>query len=107
MLGSQVLLADGERPAASLAAAPVPWLLWRQELTTYFRSLGTTEASVLDAARSGWPFGELCELLCDELGDEQAPREAATLLRSWIASAGIIPKRKRISLLLATGWKIK
>jgi hypothetical protein len=86
----QALTADGERPAAALSAAPVPWLLWRQELTSYFRSLGSTEASVLDAARSGWPFGELCELLCDELGDEQAPREAATLLRSWIASGLIV-----------------
>jgi hypothetical protein len=45
---------------------------------------------VLDAARSGWPFGELCELLCDELGDEQAPLQAATLLRGWIASGLIV-----------------
>jgi len=86
----QALTADGERPAASLSAAPLPWLLWRQELGSYFRSLGTTEASVLDAARSGWPFGELCELLCNELGDERAPLEAATLLRGWIACGLIV-----------------
>lgn len=86
----QALTADDERPAAALSAAPVPWLLWRQELTTYFRSLSTTEASALDAALRGWPFGELCELLCDELGDERAPREAATLLRGWIASGLIV-----------------
>jgi hypothetical protein len=86
----QMLTGDGERPAASLAAAPVPWMLWRQELTSYFRSLGATEASVLDAARSGWPFGELCELLCGEVGDVQAPLEAATLLRGWIASGLIV-----------------
>lgn len=85
----QALTGESERPAPSLTAAPVPWLLWRQELTSYFRSLGATEASALDAARSGWPFGELCELLCSELGDEQAPLEAATLLRGWIA-AGLI-----------------
>jgi len=86
----QALTADGERPAMSLAAAPVPWLLWRQELTSYFRSLSLTEAAVLDAARNGWPFGELCELLCNELGDEQAPLEAATLLRGWIASGLVV-----------------
>ncbi len=62
------------------------WLLWRHELTTYFRSLDATEAAVLDAARQGWPFGELCELLCDELGESQAPAHAAALLRDWIAS---------------------
>jgi len=86
----QALTADSERPAPSLSPMPVPWLLWRQELTSYFRSLATTEASVLDAARSGWPFGELCELLCNELGDEQAPLEAATLLRGWIASGLVV-----------------
>jgi hypothetical protein len=67
----------------------VHWLLWRQELTTYFRSLSVTEAKALDAARDGWPFGELCALLCDELGETQAPLQAATLLRGWI-DAGLI-----------------
>ena len=36
----------------TLAAAPVQWLLWRADLTTYFRSLPKTEVSMLDAARS-------------------------------------------------------
>jgi hypothetical protein len=86
----QALTADGERPQTALSAAPVPWLLWRQELTSYFRSLSSTEAAALDASLRGWPFGELCELLCDELGDQQAPLEAATLLRGWIASGLIV-----------------
>jgi hypothetical protein len=45
-----------------------------------------TEAAVLDAARNGWPFGELCELLCGELGEAQAPAHAAALLRDWVGS---------------------
>ena len=85
----QALSADAERPAAAYAAEPQQWLLWRQELTTYYRSLANTEAAALDAARSGWPFGELCELLCAQVGDAQAPLEAAGFLRSWIA-AGLI-----------------
>jgi len=86
----QALTEDGERPAVTLAAAPVQWLLWREGLTTYFRSLPNTEAGVLDAARSGWPFGELCALLCEELGDAAAPAQAAALLRGWISSGLII-----------------
>ena len=82
----QALTEERERPGAELNAAPQPWLLWRQELGTYFRSLPATEASVLDAARSGWPFGELCELLCEELGPTAASGHAATLLRGWVAS---------------------
>jgi hypothetical protein len=48
--------------------------------------LTDTESAVLDAARNGWPFGELCELLCDELGEAQAPAHAAALLRDWVGS---------------------
>jgi hypothetical protein len=80
-------LSDGaERPPTAFSHTPTQWLLWRQELTSYFRSLPPTEAAVLDAARSGWPCGELCALLCDELGDAQAPVQAATLLRGWVDS---------------------
>ena len=86
----QALSEEQERPKMELAAAPVEWLLWRENLTTYFRSLPGTEARVLDAARSGWPFGELCTLLCEELGDSEAPAQAAVLLRSWIGSGLII-----------------
>ncbi|MBV8306176.1 MAG: putative DNA-binding domain-containing protein [Gammaproteobacteria bacterium] len=85
----QALGADGERPEMVLAAAPLDWLLWREGLTSYYRSLSKTEASALDAARSGWPFGELCTLLCEELGDSEAPAQAAALLRGWI-TAGLI-----------------
>ena len=86
----QALSGDGARPEMTLAATPVAWLLWRENLTTYFRSLPKTEAGLLDAARSGWPFGELCTLLCEELGDTEAPRQAAALLRGWIGSGLIV-----------------
>ncbi len=77
---------EAERPPTAFSHTPTQWLLWRQELTSYFRSLPPTEAAVLDAARSGWPFGELCALLCDEVGEAQAPVQAATLLRGWVDS---------------------
>jgi len=86
----QALSDDGERPTMTVAAAPVQWLLWRESLTTYFRSLPKTEVSMLDAARSGWPFGELCGLLCEELGEDEAPALAAALLRGWIGSGLIV-----------------
>jgi hypothetical protein len=85
----QALTEDTERPAAAVTAEPTAWLMWREGLTTYFRSLTPTEAQALDAARRGWPFGELCELLCERLGDDEAPLAAATFLRGWVA-AGLI-----------------
>jgi hypothetical protein len=85
----QALTEDAERPAAAVSAEPTAWLLWREGLTTYFRSLSVTEAQALDAARRGWPFGELCELLCERLGEAEAPLAAASFLRGWVG-AGMI-----------------
>jgi hypothetical protein len=82
----QALTEDRERPAASVSTTPVAWLLWRHELTSYFRSLSASEAAALDAARKGWPFGEVCELLCAELGETDTAARAAALLRDWVAS---------------------
>jgi hypothetical protein len=86
----QALTGDHARPAAAYSTEPTQWLLWRQELTTYFRSLTDTEAAALDATKRGWPFGELCELLCEQLGEAEAPVQAATFLRGWIAGGLIV-----------------
>ncbi len=86
----KALSEDLERPEMTLGAAPAEWLLWRDDLTSYFRSLPATEAGVLDAARSGWPFGELCALLCEEVGEAEAPAQAACFLRTWIAGGLIV-----------------
>ncbi|MBV9621036.1 MAG: putative DNA-binding domain-containing protein [Gammaproteobacteria bacterium] len=85
----QALLAGAPRPAASVAESATPWLLWRQGLTSYYRSLAAAEAEVLDAARSGWPFGEVCTRLCEAVGEAEAARQAASLLRTWV-EAGLI-----------------
>jgi hypothetical protein len=86
----QALTAGSERPPVTLAAAPVQWLLWRRELTTCYRSLADAEAAVLDGALNGWPFGELCELLCEQLGERAAPAQAAALLRGWVDSGLVV-----------------
>jgi len=85
--------ADTARPEASLQSDPVQWLVWRQELSTYFRSLAPAEAALLDAARSGQSFGELCVLLCEYGEEQQASARAATFLREWLGSGLIITAR--------------
>jgi Putative DNA-binding domain len=85
----RALTDEAPQPAVEYQALPAPWLLWRQGLTTYFRSVPAGEQGALDAARQGWPFGELCELLCAEAGAEAAPAQAAALLRGWV-EAGLI-----------------
>jgi hypothetical protein len=77
---------DGEPPEVEFSPEPVEWVLWRQDLRTYFRSLEPGEAEALEAAREGQSFGELCGLLCAEFGEDAAPARAAGFLRDWVES---------------------
>jgi hypothetical protein len=76
-------------PDPVCADHPVPWLLWRQNLQNYFRSMAADEAAGLDSALRGANFGEICEALAEWLPDDEIPLRAATLLGTW-ADSGII-----------------
>ena len=67
----------------------VPWLLWRQNLQNYFRSMAADEAVALDSALRGDSFGEICEGLAEWLSEDEIPLRAASLLGTW-ADSGII-----------------
>jgi hypothetical protein len=79
-----------ETPAPpELAQQPILWLLWRQNLQNFFRSLDDAEATALDALLRGGTFGEMCAALAARLPEDQIPLRAATLLGGW-ADSGII-----------------
>jgi hypothetical protein len=71
-------------PRPTLADSAKPWLLWRKELTPRFRSLSEPESWALMTIKDGATFAVLCEGLCRWSVSEQAPSEAATLLRRWV-----------------------
>lgn len=85
----RALTEDVERPSAAVQKDAAPWLLWRQDLQTYFRSLAPAEAEALDAARGGASFGELCEGLSRHFTPEETPAQAAGFLKRWL-EAGMI-----------------
>ena len=75
---------------AGVCAAGFPtWLLWRQNLQNYFRSMTVVEAAALDSALRGRRFSQICEDLRAWLPDDEIPLAAATLLGNW-ADSGII-----------------
>jgi hypothetical protein len=76
-------------PDPVCAEHPVPWLLWRQNLQNYFRSMNIDEAVALDSALRGDSFGDICESLAEWLPDDEIPLRAASLLGTW-ADSGII-----------------
>ena len=80
---------DETPPRPEPAAAPAPWLLWRQNLQNYFRSMSGAESAALDSALRGRSFGEICEDLSALLPDDEIPAAAAGLLGTW-ADSGIL-----------------
>ena len=85
----KAMSADETPPRPERSTAPVLWLLWRQNLQNYFRSMGSVESAALQSALCGRSFGEICEDLSALLPDEEIPAAAAGLLGTW-ADSGIL-----------------
>ncbi len=84
-------MSRGETPPdPACAEYPAPWLLWRQNLQNYFRSMTVDEAAALDLARGGGTFGQICEALAKWLPEDEIPLRAASLLGLWADSRIIV-----------------
>ncbi|MEW9900427.1 DNA-binding domain-containing protein [Chitinivorax sp. PXF-14] len=77
-------------PPPAMAGQPQPWLIWRNGITSYFRSLDAAEADALDSARAGAGFGEVCEGLCAFVCEDEAPLHAAQYLKTWLTDGLIV-----------------
>ncbi len=67
----------------------VAWIVWRHDLTTYFRSLEVDEAWALDALTAGQTFADICQGLCEWIDAQHVAAHAAGLLKSWIGDGMI------------------
>jgi hypothetical protein len=80
---------DEAPPQPQQGDSPIPWLLWRQNLQNYFRSMSVAEAVALDSALRRRSFGEICEDLGVCLAADAVPAAAAGFLAAW-ADSGIL-----------------
>jgi hypothetical protein len=71
-------------PQPAVLERPQPWLLWRQDLKTQYRSLEPDETAALEVVRCGGSFGEMCEALCAWHEADAVPLVAAGMLKRWI-----------------------
>lgn len=78
-------VAAADIPALEAAEHPQSWLIWRQDLKTWFRSLSVDEAWALDAMRAGENFASVCEGLCEWIDAQHVARHAAGLMKQWIS----------------------
>ena len=65
--------------------SPQAWLIWRQNLTTRYRSMTHEEAQALDTLRNAGTFGQLCDVLCEWHDPAEVPVRAATFLKGWLS----------------------
>lgn len=82
-----------EIPTPGTSEHPQSWIVWRQNLKTYFRSLSVDEAWALDAARQGESFAAICEGLCEWIDAQNVALHAAGLLKLWITD-GLVSEIK-------------
>jgi len=69
---------------------PEPWLVWRQDLKIFFRSLSVDEAWAIDAARAYEPFASICEGLVEWIDAQNVALHAAGLLKRWMIDGMIV-----------------
>ena len=71
-------------PQPAILERPQPWLLWRQDLKTQYRSLLPDEVAALAVVRGGGTFGAMCEALCESHDPDEVPLVAAGMLKRWL-----------------------
>jgi len=72
-------------PPSQRLAKPFGALVWRQGLTTVFRSLPEDEYALWRQLAAGENFAALCDALMLWVSPEEVPLRAATVLRQWLA----------------------
>jgi hypothetical protein len=81
----QALTADSPVQVTAIRESASPWLVWRDQLITRFRSMQGDEQLALDQLRAGNSFSQACEALTALMREDQVPLRAAGLLKSWMA----------------------
>ncbi len=80
-----------ERPLPSIEPASSAVCIWRCEERVLHRTLDRLEADALADVQRGIHFGKLCERVARELGDSDAPAQAAGWLARWIDDELLLP----------------
>jgi len=76
--------AGTELPQQQRADYPQRWLLWRQDMKIYWRSLEVHEAWAIEQAVNGANFAEICEGLLEWVDESQVALVGAGFLKQWV-----------------------
>ncbi len=85
----QALTSDTPTQVSAQLETKNPWLFWRKQLVTRYRSIQADEQLALDSLLQGKNFNAICLSLTSIMSDEEVPMCAAGFLKGWI-SQGLI-----------------
>ncbi len=80
----QALTNETPSEVSAIKEASIPWLIWREKLTTHFRSMQPDEQIAFDKLAQGGDFTDICEMLASIINEDEVPMHAASLLKVWI-----------------------
>lgn len=75
---------DTQPPEVEKLPEPKTVMVWRQDVTSRFRTFEAEEAMMWIEAAKGVRFGVLCEMVATFGGPDEADVRAATYLKNWI-----------------------
>lgn len=81
----QALTAEIPTEISATKDTPSPWLIWRENLSTHFRSMEQDEQIAFDTLAQDGDFTDICESLANIVNEEEVPMHAASLLKGWIS----------------------
>ncbi len=82
----QAMKNESDRVQPQTLETKTHYLIWRQGMSTHYRSLNPDEAAGLNAVQNGANFTELCGTLTNFADEAETALRAATLFKSWLAS---------------------
>ena len=83
----QALTAETPIEVSATKGPNSAWLVWRQNLSTRFRSMKSDEQIAFDTLAQGGNFAEICESMTNIINEDKIPMHTATLLKSWISQS--------------------
>lgn len=83
----QALTAETPTEVRAIKDETSPWLVWRENLSTHFRSMEQDEKVAFSAVAQGGNFTEICESLVSIINEDEVPMHAASLLKGWISQS--------------------
>lgn len=81
----QALTAEEPVEVSATKDTSSPWLVWRENLSTHFRSMEQDEQVAFDTLVQAGNFTDICGSLANIINEDDVPMHAASLLKGWIS----------------------